>query len=214
MPLLSKLLLLLRYLLVFLVRIVCIVTFFAPFIGLWDILSHYQAETIPLHPDVFKRLNDTVDQQFYFFNLISKEVDKVHIASLFRSNYTDPNLPLPPPTTLYTAITLSIAFTIFWITYVIYGVLLTILKCIYSKEFREAGKWKKLQHIVEVLNLPESFCDWDSDVSVGICRLQEKWSQVLCEMLMMVGLQFATNMALLIPFFITGTYEFSSNIMS
>ena len=132
--------------------------------------------------------------------------DKVNISTLFRSNYTNPTYPLPPPTTLYTAIKLKTAVMIFWSTYLIYGILLAIFKCFYSKEFKEATKWKKLQHILEALNLPASYADWDSDPEIGIYRLQKKWSKVLGEMIIMVSLQFVTNMAMLIPFFITGKY--------
>ena len=150
-PYLSKLLLLFRYLLVFLARIVCIVAFFAPFIGLWDILIHYQAETISLSPDIFKRLNETADQQYHYFNLFTNEFDNVHITSIFRSNYADPKNPLPPPTTIYTVITLLTAFVTFWLTYLAYGILLTILKCLFSEDFKSAGKWKKIQHILKGL---------------------------------------------------------------
>ena len=41
--------------------------------------------------------------------------------------------------------------------------------------------------------MPESYSDWDADLWVGIRELQDKWSQTLCEMTMMVFLQFLTN---------------------
>ena len=206
LPLLSKMILFLRYLLVFLVRVVSVVSYFAPFLGLWDILNHHQAETIPLDYDTFKLINETDDQKYHYWNPISNQFDAKEISIIFRSNYEDPKDIKPPPSTLYTGITLKTAFIMFWTSYLIYGIVLAILKSLLSKDFKSATKLKKLQHIVEALNLPESFSDWDTDLSVGIRQLQEKWSKVLCEMLMMVGLQFLTNMALLIPFFITGRH--------
>ena len=206
MPFLSKFFLALRYLLVFLIRIVSIVSYFAPFIGLWDILNHYQAETIPLDLETFQLLNGTVDQQYHFWNTLTNEPDKIPISSLFRSDYSDPKHSLPPPTTLYTSIDLKTAFVIFWSIYLTYAILLAVFKCLFSKEFKSASKFKKLQHIVEALNLPEAFSDWDSDLELGIPGLQDKWSKVLCEMLIMVALQFLTNMVLLIPLFITGRH--------
>ena len=99
MPFLSKLFLALRYLLVFLIRIVSIVSYFAPFIGLWDILNHYQAETIPLDRKTFQLLNGTVDQQYHYWNTLTNKTDKIPISSLFRSDYSDPKHSLPPLTT-------------------------------------------------------------------------------------------------------------------
>ena len=206
MPFLSKFFLALRYLLVFLIRIVSIVSYFAPFIGLWDILNHYQAETIPLDRETFQLLNGTVDQQYHYWNTLTNKPDSKTISQIFRSNYEDPKDIKPPPTTIYTAISLKAALIIFLCSYLTYAILLAIFKCLFSTEFKSASKLKKLQHIVEALNLPEAFSDWDSDLELDIPGLQDKWSNVLCEMLMMVALQFLTNMAMLIPLFVTGRH--------
>ena len=63
----------------------------------------------------------------------------------------------------------------------------------------------KLQHVVESLNLPEVNNDWDVDNTLSIEEHKELWKEILSEMMLMVGLQYLTNMMLLIPLFVTGT---------
>ena len=53
-PWTSKLVLGLRYMFILLIRIVSIVTYYAPFTGIMDIMAHYQAETIALDFDNFR----------------------------------------------------------------------------------------------------------------------------------------------------------------
>ena len=54
LSLFPKLLLSARYLVVYLIRIVCNVAYFAPFIGLLGLMNHYQAETKHLDPDTLE----------------------------------------------------------------------------------------------------------------------------------------------------------------
>ena len=65
---------------------------------------------------------------------------------------------------------------------------------------------KKLQHIIEAVNMPEAFGDWDGDNSLNIEGHKKMWNNILAEMMMMVGFQFLTNMILITPFIITGTW--------
>ena len=62
----------------------------------------------------------------------------------------------------------------------------------------------KLQHVVESLNLPEVNNDWDVDNTLSIEEHKGLWKEILSEMMLMVGLQYLTNLMLLIPFFVTG----------
>ena len=69
-----------------------------------------------------------------------------------------------------------------------------------------ASLGNKLQHIIEAVNMPEAFGDWDGDNSLNIEGHKKMWNNILAEMMIMVGFQFLTNMILIIPFIITGTY--------
>ena len=93
----------------------------------------------------------------------------------------------------------------FGVGYILYGLLLLAIKNRLNKRFYEASKMEKLQHVVEALNLPEVNNDWDVDNTLSIEEHKELWKEILSEMMLMVGLQYLTNMMLLIPFFVTGT---------
>ena len=69
----------------------------------------------------------------------------------------------------------------------------------------------KLQHVVESLNLPEVNNDWDVDNTLSIEEHKGLWKEILSEMMLMVGLQYLTNLMLLIPFFVTGTRSICFN---
>ena len=128
------------------------------------------------------------------------------MAHLFRSNYTNIKAPQPPPTTVYTIIKLRTVFILFWTGYLLYGIHLTLIKNCINKAFKMATLGKKLQHIIEAVNMPEAFGDWDGDNSLNIEGHKKMWNNILAEMMIMVGFQFLTNMILITPFIITGTY--------
>lgn len=211
LPLLSKILLGIRYLLIFLVRICAIVSYFAPFLGLLGILNHYQAERYALHYELFKNINDingTNDQQFHYWNPYEDEFQSINIQELFRSNYTISDEPTRPPPTYYTGISLGYAFVIFCVMYYLfYALIITVIKCHVSKSFKSASISERFQHIVEAINMPESYGDWDTDLALDLDGHLKKWSQVLMEMLIMVLMQLISNMSMLVPFFIMGKYK-------
>ena len=61
-----------------------------------------------------------------------------------------------------------------------------------------------LQHILETLNIPEVFQDWDWDNDLDVDGHLKKWNQTLREMFTMVIMQLVSNVILLLPFFVTG----------
>merc|ERR1719362_2583704 len=86
LPIASKLILGIRFLLIFVIRICSFVTYFAPYLGTLDIMAHYQAETVILEFETFKRLNKT---GYYFMNTINNEVERVDISKIFRAEYNN-----------------------------------------------------------------------------------------------------------------------------
>ena len=146
------------------------------------------------------------DGLYHYWNPRTNEFQNVTIATLFRSDYTNVKAPRPPPITVYTLIKLRTVFISFWIGYLLYGIHLTLIKNCINKAFKMATLGKKLQHIIEAVNMPEAFGDWDGDNSLNIEGHKKMWNNILAEMMMMVGFQFLTNMILITPFIITGTY--------
>ena len=80
-----------------------------------------------------------------------------------------------------------------------------LIKCCINEEFEKASLWEKLQHILESMNLPEAYGDWDTNNELDVDGHFQKWWMVLVEMYLMVLLQLVSNLTLLVPFFITGT---------
>ena len=206
-PLIPKLVLGLRYLLIFLIRIGTIVFYFAPFIGILDIMSHHHAESIPLDYEAFSYVNDTLTNpslEYHYWNEKEQNFQSISISQLYRSEYTDTKFPLPPSPTLYTVISLGTGYIFFWAMMVMYGLILTGIKYCLSNDFRLSTVWEKLQHIVEALNVPEIFGDWDNDHDLDVAGHLNKWWKVLVEMLVMTSAQLIFNLFLLVPIWITG----------
>ena len=210
LPLLPKLILGIRYFLVFFIRVGSIVSYYSPYIGLLDIMIHYQAETLQLDMDTWMSFNDSL---FQYWNPIENEFQAINISELFRSSYADNDYAQPPPTTIYTLIGLGKAFIIFWAIFVVYAVLLILMKYCINEDFKNASVGEKLQHIIEALNLPEAFGDWDTDCNLDLKGHLEKWRKVMIEMLLMVLMQLISNLILLIPFFVTGNSFIEHNLL-
>ena len=208
-PWTSKLVLGLRYVLTFIIRITSIVTYYAPYIGLIGIMAHYHAETIPLDLTNFKFINDTEEKLYHYWNEFETEFQSVEISKLFRFNYRDPTFwynILPPSSTKYTVIPLNTAYYIFVAMYVLYAIILSIIKYWINGDFQSASYGSILQHIIESLNLPEAYGDWDTDNNLDLEGHYKKWKAVLFEMRLMVLMQLLTNLGLLVPLWVTGMY--------
>ena len=92
--------------------------------------------------------------------------------------------------------------------YLVYGLIITLIKCRISTNFNSASISEKFQHIVEAINLPEAYGDWDTDLGLDLDGHVMKWKSVLKEMLIMVLMQCISNLSMLVPFFITGKSNF------
>ena len=150
LPIASKLIIGMRYLLITVIRICSFVTYFAPYLGNLDIMAHYQAETVFLELETFKRLNEN---GFHFINLVTNEKQTIKISKLFRTDYNNTH-PQPPPTTVYTLITLKTASIWFCAIFLLYSVILILIKNKLNESFKSASFWKKLTHILQAVIMP------------------------------------------------------------
>ena len=183
----AKVLLAFRSLLVYSVRLSCVVAFFGPFLGLFNVLAHWHAEQMVLD---FRVFNQTLGESW-------RSLD-----TIYRANYSDPQHPVPPSYTLYTQISLGTSFAVFLALLTLQGLVNLLLETKLSQEFKEAKWTSKLQHLLESANRGDSFADWD--VSHGRpSEYRRRWSNTMAETIVMIGVQFVTNMALLIPLWIT-----------
>ena len=207
LPLTPKLLLGTRYLLIFLVRISCLVTYFSPSLGLLGMMNHHHAERFPLDPKIWKNLNKT---DFHYLSAITGQHQTIPVSELFRSNNPTDGTPSSPPITLYTYITLKTAYILFGAFFIVYALLLLLIKTKISDRFARSSWGEKLQHLIDVINVPDPFRDWDSEENLEIrihANPAELWKSTLIETFVMIGLQLLTNLLLLTPFWIAGTFQ-------
>ena len=88
--------------------------------------------------------------------------------------------------------------------FLIYGIVVTLVKYCINDEFKSVPKVEKLQHIIEALNNPEAFQDWDSNLDLDVNGHLRKWSKIMIEMVVMCLLQVVSNLVMLVPFWIAG----------
>ena len=194
----AKVLLAVRALLVYSVRLSCVVAFFGPFLGLFNVLAHWRAEQMVLDFKVYNRS--------HIYNSSLKR-NGLSIEEVYRANYADPENPLPPSYKLYTQIGLGASFALFLVVIALQGLVNLFLERKLSPDFR-AAKWtSKLQHLVESVNKADSFSDWDT-VQGTPSELRKRWWKVMNETIVMIGVQLATNMALLVPLWVTSKKHF------
>ena len=138
-------------------RIITIVAFFIPSLGLCNLLYHWKAEQLTFNsrlnreisPDDEIRLNDMTE--------------KVYWSQLDRWDYTDPSKPQAPHYDIYTGLTLKWTFATFFLIGVLQYVLLFIVKMVFSKGFRQDNLFNKVVHILENTNIASPFEDWDKE---------------------------------------------------
>ena len=161
LPFFPKVILGIRYLFIYLIRVGCIVSYFAPYLGLLGIMDHYQGEKIPLAYESFKSLTDTDDKLYHYWNPFENEFQSIPAAKLFRSNYSkkDTSQPGPPSTQNYTVISIGTAYALFGVLCLLYALIITLIKVGISKDFKlSSSHWNKLRHILgPSMSLPINF---------------------------------------------------------
>ena len=84
LPFVEKIILGLRAMIFTISRVGCLVAFFCPYLGLLDLLAHWEAERIPLN---YAHMNRA---EFVYYNHMSDMTERIPIEHLYRSDYKDP----------------------------------------------------------------------------------------------------------------------------
>merc|ERR1719264_2256551 len=184
----AKVVLGLRALLFSVTRILCVVAFFGPFLGLGDCMAHWHAEEIQLDQEI---LNNLQGNTSYW--------DKEIVNLMYREqDYTN-----------YTLVTLQQAFFIFLGFLLLHGISILILKINVSSHFKSTSWLNKTGHVVESLHVPDVYKDFDVDVNPEEERTPEdyrkSYDSVLKETLLMTSLQMVSNLLLLVPLLVTAS---------
>ena len=178
----------LRALLFSVTRIICVVAFFGPFLGLMGCHAHWKAEELKMDEELLENLQSPT-------SIWSRQV----VDLMYRE----------PDIANYTLVSLQAAFFIFIGLILLHGVAILILKMNVSNHFKEAGWLNKIGHVVESLHVPDVYQDFDVDGnSEEMERTPEDYkvayNSVLKETLWMTFLQMVSNLLLFVPLLVTG----------
>ena len=234
----AKILLATRALLVTFTRVSCITAFFAPALGLLNMLAHWQSEQFYFDPrafpDIKAELNNCSTNWFTYRQWSLKQVfndcpisnnlpngnlsfwDKqchsfrsVPFTSIFRANYEDPSNPIPPTYSTYTMLDLHSYFFMFWGLMILQAILILFVKTKQSKLFANSSWARKIHHAMQSVNMPDCYMDWDVGCGEGTTdQSRQRWWAVMWETISMQILHFVVNVALLVPIMITGRNTF------
>ena len=184
----AKAILGLRALLFSVTKIVCVIVFFGPFLGLKDCMAHWHAEGFQLEGELLKKL----------LQGSKPYMDRDTVDLIYR----------PQDNTNYTLVTLQAAFFIFAGVTLLHGIAIFILKINLSSHFKSTIWLNKIGHVVESLNVPDVYKDFDIDIDGEEERTTEQYQKnhdsVLKETLGMICLQMVSNLFLLVPLLVTG----------
>ena len=138
-------------------RILSMVAFFIPSLGLFNILYHWQAEKLPFF--IRKHWRKGPDDILELYNM----TEKVLWSEIDRWNYDAPNKPVPPSYSLYTGITLGQSFLAFIGLFVVHFLLILIVKSFTADHFWMKNHYNKFVHILKNMNIATPWQDWDHD---------------------------------------------------
>ena len=186
-------------------RVLVIVSFFVPSLGLLDILWHWHAEQFPFQVrlDHAKRSNMTPsqDEKIELYNM----TEEVAWSDLDRWSYENPQDPKAPEYTLYTGLSAKWTLASFFAILVLHLMAVFLVKMNTSDEFRMGkGTWfQKSNHVILNTNIPRPFRDWDyGNLTIGEHRRRYKRTEK--EMLCLFLVNTIFSLMLLVPLWFTG----------
>ena len=189
-------------------RILSLITVFIPPMGLFNLLHHWKWEQVPF--DI--RIENAK-------GLISYE-DKISLFSLKatilwsdldRTDYSDPQYPVPPSYAHYTLLTLQETFIVLIGLSFVQLLATWVIKVWSSKDFRkESYKTNKLIHLLENINFASPFKDWD-DGDYTAQEFKKRAKAVQKEVLGTQAIHFISTVVMLVPLWYTGKEIFDDS---
>ena len=215
-PTTAKLIALFFSLLCCLFRILAIVCYFAPALGLFNLLHHLQAEQTPWDLNIEGYFSNNGSIQFGNSDEISwKEIDRWEknegepIFELSNQQGVDVNVPnpeylkAPPNYTLFTFFTLGQFFIGFCVILIMHAMFVFLAKLKFSQSFLELNLLEKGIHSLENMNIPFNCQEWDSgrgDAEAHKNRMKDNSREIMVVMLV----NFVFNSIMLFPLAILG----------
>ena len=164
-------------------KILVNVMFFAPSLGLFHILGHWQAEqlTFASKGDMLQIYNQTIPWSM---------VDRWRQGE-------------PPSYTLYTAFDLVTSSKYFVVLNLLQAMIIFIVKRATSPHFKTASCIKQIVHCLENTSIPVPFKDWDVE-SGNVKEHRQRFKEVVTEVLTTLVVNKLIGFLMLLPLICTG----------
>ena len=186
-------------------RIVGMVAFFVPSLGLLDILWHWHAEQYPFQVrlDLVARSNMTPSQDaiIELYNM----TEEVRWSDLDRWSYENPQDPGAPDYTHYTGLTAKWTLATFFLLLTFHLMAVFLVKMYTSVEFwmGKGTVFQKSVHILSNTNIPRAFRDWDHG-NPSLEEHRRRYKRTEKEMVCLILVNTVFSLILLVPLWYTG----------
>ena len=189
-------------------RIMAIIVWFLPSFGLFNILIHWKAEQIPFAV----RMEAVQDNIMTSGDIIELNDMKRRIlwTDIDRWEYNSTN-PVPPHYSLYTGLALGESFGVFLALLAIQMLTITIVKVLNMKNIKKERMVDVITHIIENVNFPFPYKDWDVENQSTVNEYKQKLKEVNIEMGWSFGFNIFFNVLMFMPYWWTGK-DLLSNI--
>ena len=185
-------------------RILSIIVFFTPSLGLFSLLHHWKWEQIPFRVrlDYAKRFTITPEDRIGLYGLN----ETILWSKLDRWDYTNPQSPKAPPYSIYTLMDLKNTFIALLCLSIIQFLAIFFIKYWISAEFcNENHLTNKAIHVFENLHYASPFKDWDHEVCT-IQKFKERFRAVRNEMILTFTINIVTTLLMMVPLWFCGKF--------
>ncbi len=183
-------------------RVLSLVAFFIPSLGLFSLLYHFEWDQVPFKArlDYAKIHSISPNDQIKILGLN----ETLFWSDLDRWDYSDPNNPTAPHYSTYTLLSLRNTFLAGLALLGLHIIAILIVKGGFSPEFRKgAHLTKKLVHILENVNFATPFSDWDEG-DHSIQEYEVRFWRTVKEMIATFTVNIIVTTMMMIPIWYTG----------
>ena len=183
-------------------RVLSIIGFFTPGLGLFNILFHWLAEQYLF--TMRNHYHPLPIDQIQLYNMS----EEIRWKEYDRASYEFPEDPAPPSYALYTGFTLKYYVAVFFMLQIFNTVSIALVKYFTSEDFkRDPNLFKKVLHCLQCVNIPVPYSDWDQGMGT-IQELRRRYSNTETEMAGCFLVNCVFCVVSLLPIWYTGMYVY------
>ena len=173
-------------------RVLSMVVFFIPAMGLLNLLNHWRAEQVPFGPA-------NTDKDLELFNM----TERYRWSEIHRWNTDNSDNPTPPPYTIYTGLSLGTTMKLGFAIMAFHFIAVALVKICTVKSFVLENLFNGFVNILENMNVPCPYRDWDIGKGT-VEEYKKRYARVNTEMMILYAVTFIVTIITLIPLWWTG----------